>query len=110
MGEDKRRFPRKAMNLKIIVDELYKQNNEVIEDIKEEIEVTNISKTGIGFKCKNELPIGFYFNARITIDDENKFYGVLRIIRKRELEDTNEYGCVFVGLADILSKCIDEME
>ncbi|MCT4633044.1 MAG: PilZ domain-containing protein [Firmicutes bacterium] len=109
MSEEKRRFPRKDINLTIMVDELYRQNNEVIDDIHEEIEVTNISKTGLGFMCKSELPIGFYFNARITIDDENKFYGVLRIIRKRELGDSNEYGCVFVGLADILSKCIDEM-
>lgn len=109
MNGEKRKHPRKPINLKIIVDELYKQNNEIIDNVNEEIEVTNISKTGLGFVSKSDLPIGFYFNARISISDEEKFYGVLRIIRKREIEDSIEYGCVFVGLADILSSCIDNI-
>ncbi len=78
--------------------------------MNENIEVTNLSKTGLGFVCAHEMPLDYYFNAKITIDDERFFFSVLKIVRKEAEADGFYHGCEFVGLADILSESVDEYE
>lgn len=107
---EKRRAKRLPVDITLRVETLYKQDNVKLEAVNETIEVTNISKTGVGFISLTELPLGFYFNARITIDDEKFFYSVLKIIRKDVEGDHWHFGCEFVGLADVLSGCIDDYE
>jgi hypothetical protein len=116
MSEEKRRHKRIPTEIRITIDSLYKQDDVVISALNEEIEIINISKSGVGFVSVHDLPLGFYFNARISMDEEKQFYGVLRIIRKQEefpekddfSKDSIFYGCEFIGLADILSSSIDE--
>ena len=107
---DKRRAKRLPVDITLRVETLFKQDHVKLDDVNETIEVTNISKTGIGFRSKTEMPLDFYFNAKITIDDEKFFFSVVKIIRKDFLEDHWYFGCEFVGLADVLSGCIDEYE
>lgn len=108
--QERRRHKRLPIKLVIDIDKLFRQDNEVISDLNESIEVINISKTGIGFICKDELPLDYYFNAKIEFNDTRFFYCVIKIIRKEVLEDTNLYGCEFVGLAEFLSNKVDEYE
>lgn len=108
--EEKRKAKRLPVDIKLKIDSLYRQNNEKMDDVEEYIEVTNISKGGIGFNCKDDMPIGYYFNAEIVIDNEKHFYSVLKILRRMEEGDGYYFGCEFVGLADILSGVIDEYE
>lgn len=107
---EKRKNNRLPLNITLTIEELYKQDDIKLEDLNEEIEVVNISKGGIAFETKDELPIGFYFNSRIRIDDEKSFFSVLKIIRKSKNEDVFNYGCEFVGLASVLALFIDEYE
>lgn len=108
--EDKRKFKRLPVNIKLSINSLYKSGDENLDNINEEVTVINISKTGIGFISKKELPIGYFFNAQITIDEERMFYSVLRIVRNQKLNNGYIVGCEFVGLADILSESIDDYE
>lgn len=107
---ERRREKRFPFEITLNISELYKQDNIKIEDLNEEFQVIDISKTGIGFACEHELPLDFYFNAKITIDEGNFFFTVLKIIRIEQEETELHYGCEFVGLADILSKTIDELD
>ncbi len=107
---EKRRAKRLPVDITLQVETLYKQDHVKLDSVNETIEVTNISKTGIGFRSKTELPVDFYFNAKITIDSEKFFFSVLKIIRKDFAEDYWHFGCEFVGLADVLSGCIDDYE
>ncbi len=107
---EKRRNKRFPFEVSLRISELYKQDRDVISDIEEEFEVIDISRSGLGFLCKNKLPLDYYFNAKITINEEKFFYGVLKIIRIEERDNIFNYGCEFVGLADILSKNVDELE
>ncbi len=107
---ERRREKRFPFEITLNIQELYKQDNVKIEDLNEEFQVIDISKTGIGFACEHELPLDFYFNAKITIDEGNFFFTVLKIIRIEQEENELHYGCEFVGLADILSKTIDELD
>ncbi len=107
---EKRRAKRLPVDITLKVETLFKQDNVRLDAVNETIEVTNLSKTGIGFSSRTELPLDFYFNARITIDEEKFFYSVVKIIRKEERDGHWFFGCEFVGLADVLSGCIDDYE
>lgn len=108
--DDRRKYKRIPFNIKLVVDSLYKQDHVELNNLESEIEILNISKSGLGFESRADLPMDFYFNAHIVLDEEKRFFGVLKIIRKGELEDGFSYGCEFVGLADILSNIIEEYD
>ena len=107
---ERRKNKRVSFNLRLVVDSLYKQDYVELKDIESEIEILDISKSGIGFVSEADMPMNFYFNAHIVLDEEKRFFGVLKIIRKQEIENGFNYGCEFVGLADILSSVIDEYD
>ncbi|MGM0378664.1 MAG: PilZ domain-containing protein [Bacillota bacterium] len=107
--EEKRRNKRLPVNITLTVEELYNQKDK-IEDINDEILVVNISKGGIAFEVEDDLPLNYYFNARITIDDKKSFFSVIKIIRKEKINKGYYYGCEFVGLADVLGTFVDDYE
>ncbi len=108
--KERRRHKRLPIRLEIDIDRLFRQDNEILNDINKSIEVINISKSGIGFNCKEDLPLDYYFNAKIEFDELRFFYCVIKIIRKDNLEDGYYFGCEFVGLAEFLSNKVDEYE
>jgi hypothetical protein len=105
--EERRKFPRFPLKLELMISSLFKQDYELIPDINENIEVKDISKNGIGFNCKHELPLNYYFDAKIQLSDDKFFCAVLKIVRLEQLENGYFVGCEFVGLADILSMRVD---
>ena len=108
--EERRKNKRLPLGLELEIDKLFRQDNEIIANVNESIEVRDISKSGVGFTCKDELPLDYYFNAKIEFDNTRFFYCVIKIIRKKNLEDTYYYGCEFVGLAEFLADKVDEYE
>lgn len=107
---ERRIADRLPVNISLKIESLYRQDHDILDGINESIVVQNISKTGIGFEALHELPLNYYFNAHITIDDEKHFFGVLKIIRKEERDKQFFYGCEFVGLASVLSSYIDDYQ
>lgn len=107
---ERRKHKRLPINIELEVNKLFKQDNEIIDDINAEIEVVDISKTGIGFVSEAEFPLDYYFNAKIEFDEKKFFYCVIKIIRKVPNESYEFYGCEFVGLAEFLSNKVDEYE
>ncbi len=108
--KEKRKFKRLPINLELAINELFKQDNNVIGSFEIDAHVINISKDGIGFKSKDRVPLDYYFDCKIDFDDDNYFYSVLKIIREEEHEDFYVYGCQFVGLAGFLADKVDEYE
>ncbi|MDF2821014.1 MAG: PilZ protein [Clostridiales bacterium] len=109
--QDRRRYRRIPIGLTLEVDKLYKQDSMQLVGLKLEIEVVNISKTGIGFVSTQDIPLDYYFNARIDFGDDEFFYTVLKIVRREALEDDVKlYGCEFVGLAQFLANKVDQYE
>ncbi|WP_432401973.1 PilZ domain-containing protein [Wukongibacter sp. M2B1] len=108
--EDKRKSKRLPVNISLEIESLYQSGDKTFDGIKDKVTLINVSKTGIGLISEIELPIGYYFNAKITIDDEKMFYSVLRIVRNQKINNGFIVGCEFIGLADVLSDSIDEYE
>ncbi len=106
--KEKRKQKRYPIDISLRIESLYKQDNDRIDEIDEDIEITNISRSGIGFICEHDLPLDYYFNAKIEIEKEKHFYTVVKIIRKEKLDNDFNYGCEFVGLADVLSVFVED--
>ncbi len=108
--DEKRKHKRLPIKIELGINELFRQDNEIIEDIHIEAFVINISKTGIGFESSAIIPISYYFDARIDLNEKDFFYCVLKIVRIEEHENYYLYGCEFVGLAEFLSDKVDKYE
>lgn len=114
---EQRRSRRMPMKLKLNVSSLFKQDNVQVKNLDAEIEVTDISRTGIGFISESVLPIGYFFNARLELGDEpsnneeQTLFCVVKIIRSRELGNGKiNYGCRFIGMSSIFSDIFDNLE
>ncbi len=105
--KEKRKFDRLPLKLELTISSLFKQDYDLISGINENIEVKDISKTGVGFTCAHALPLNYYFDAKIQLTEDKFFYAVLKIIRMEKTDDGYFVGCEFVGLADILSMRLD---
>ena len=101
--EEKRESKRLNVDMTLKISNLFRQDNVLIENIDAPIRVTNISKCGIGFETEAILPVGYYFNAKITLGNKDScLYTVVQIVRTEAHEDHLYYGCEFIGLAPIL--------
>lgn len=108
---ERRRNKRLPIEMNLEVNKLYRQDNEVIDSINADIEVFDISKTGIGFVSEATLPMGYYFDSKIVLGEDDFFRAVIKIVRIKEIGDGKiSYGAEFVGLAQFLASKIDSYE
>lgn len=108
---DRRRYKRLPINLRLSVDEIFKQDYMVMKDINATIDVYDISKSGVGFISSSNLPIGYYCTVYIDLGDGDFFRAVIRIVREAPANDNKyAYGAEFVGLAPFLADKLDKYE
>lgn len=76
-----------------------------------EIEISDVSKTGVGFYCQEALTIGAVYEAFLTIWTKEVIHAFIEIVRivKRE-EGDYQYGGIFVGMPEIDAKRIEVYE
>lgn len=110
--QEKRRSKRLPIQLELVVSKLFKQEASATVEVNEPIQVVDVSKLGIGFVTTNDLPLNYYFNARLELGSpDNSLYCVVQIIRKQPKEENLiAYGCEFIGLAPVLGSIFDEYE
>ncbi len=109
--EEKRKEKRISIKLTLEISNLYKQDNVQVKDLNAPIEVTNISKSGIGFKTESVLPVGYYFSANLDLGNDNVLHSVVQIVRSQAGDDSATiYGCEFIGMAAILSYLFDDLD
>jgi len=110
-NKDRRRYKRLPIELKLEVDEVFKQDHIVIKNLGASITVFDISKNGIGFISEASLPNGYYFRGRINLGDDDFFYVVIQLVRASLIENNQmKYGAEFVGLAPFLADKVDKYE
>lgn len=71
-----------------------------------DIAVTDMSITGIGFACADELEIGTIYEGTLTIWTKEKIKVFLDVVRKQEVENGFNYGAHFVGMPDLYKRKI----
>ena len=108
---ERRRYKRLPIGLHLEINHMFRQDYQMINNLDAEISVFDISKSGIGFISEAELPLYYYFNAKIKLNQDNYFYTVVKIVRaSQNTEHEYVYGAEFVGLAPFLANKIDSYE
>ena len=86
----------KRLDLEVMV-ELERLDEESVTTLKYvHVEVTDISRSGLGFKSKADLEIGSYYDTRIQIWTKEALP-----------EGGYKYGCRFIGITDTDALKID---
>ena len=98
--EEKRKNKRLDINVKVEIEKIDEANITTVKYM--EVEVTNISKTGLAFRVPGiEFEVGACFDAKIQIWTKETIAAIFKVVRVNKLEnDVYEYGCIFVGMTD----------
>ena len=100
---DKRKAQRLGINVKIKLQSINNDKFVSIEPNAEEFEVNvlNISKTGIAFTCKEFLPLNSFYEANVLLWTKETFKATIEVVRMECMPDDREnimYGCRFIGI------------
>ena len=71
------------------------------EGQKVEIDISDVSKSGIGFNCIGLLEIGSVYEAFLRIWTQEVIHAFLEIVRIEKCEDGYNYGAVFIGMPEM---------
>ena len=98
MMEERRRCKRLALDVSLELERLDKGGITTLKYVH--VEVSDLSKTGIGFHCNQDLEVGTFYNAKLQIWTKEVIDTILKIVRKNAGEDEIQYGAAFVGMTD----------
>ena len=102
---------RKSKRLKLVVDivlERIDEEDDITTVRYARVNVTDISRGGIGFDTKQELTAHSYYNAKLQIWTKESIDVVIEIVRSSKNPDgTYHYGGIFVGMIDTDALKID---
>ena len=74
------------------------------DNTKEEvtIEITDVSKTGVGFTCERPLEIGAVYESNLRIWTQEVLHAFLEIIRiEKKDAGVFGYGAIFIGMPEM---------
>ena len=103
--EDRRKHKRLDLDVTVQLERLDYEGITTLKYVK--VDVFDLSKSGIGFKCKEPLEVGTFYDVKLQIWTKEIIDAVIEIVRCNKKEDTNEYGATFIGMTETDSLKID---
>lgn len=94
--EERRRNNRRELSSKLIMKRI---GEEEFDDILE-INIVDVSKTGLGFTCSEKLEEGTVYEAHLRIWTQEVIHAFLEIVRIVKKEDGYFCGCIFIGMPE----------
>ena len=102
---EKRKAERTELTSRLIIKQL---GGPAGSDVKEvAIEVTDVSKNGVGFTCTEALEIGAVYEGFLTIWTKEVIHCFMEIVRIVKEDNQFDYGAIFVGMPDLEAKRIE---
>lgn len=102
MTEERRKDKRTQMRSQIVIKQLDGSGSK-----EAEINIEDVSKSGIGFMCPEMLQIGEVYEAYLTIWTQEIIHAFLQIVRIELRPDGYSYGGVFIGMPEMDSARIE---
>ena len=102
---EKRRHKRLDLDVSLQLERLDQEGVTTLKFAR--VEVTDISRSGLGFISNQEFEIGSFYDTKIQIWTKEVVEAIIEIVRREKLGDTYKYGCVFIGMPDIDAMKID---
>lgn len=93
--EEKRRSKRLVLEAHLVMKRIDSGKDDRIP-----VEVLDLSKTGIGFKCEKVLEINSVYEAELTIWTKEVIHTFINVTRFDNSRDDNIYGATFVGMTE----------
>ena len=91
----------RRLDLEVNVElERIDDNSEVTTIKLVNADVTDLSRSGIGFTSKEKLDLDSFYNTKLQIWTRETLDAVVEIVRCQELEDGYHYGAKFIGMID----------
>ena len=75
-----------------------------------EIEIVDVSKTGVGFMCGTALEIGAVYESNLRIWTQEVLHAFLEIVRIEKKSNQFLYGAIFIGMPEMDSARIETYE
>ncbi len=94
--QDRRRNKRSPLQSTLVMKRI---DNNVTEQVA--IEITDVSKGGIGFNCNEILQIGTIYESYLTIWTKEVLHAFLQIVRIEMKGESFIYGASFVGMPEM---------
>jgi len=93
---EKRKSKRTELLSKIILKRL---DGSKVEEAA--IDVTDVSKSGVGFESKEVLTIGAVYEAFLTIWTKEVLHAFVEIVRIEKIGNGYSYGAIFIGMPEM---------
>ena len=104
--EEKRRHKRLDLDVSLQLERLDEDGVTTLKYVH--VDVTDISRSGLGFISKQELAIGSFYDTKIQIWTKEIVDAVIEIVRCDAQNDGEyKYGCIFIGMTDVDALKID---
>ena len=93
---ERRKNKRHSLEGKIIIKRLDDANG-----VREaNIDISDVSRTGVGFCCNEILTIGSVYECRLTLWTKEVLNAFLEIVRIEKKQNTFSYGAIFIGMPE----------
>ena len=63
-----------------------------------DVNVVDISTTGMAFKSDYQFKLCTYYDANITLENKESIQTIIEVIHAECIDDSIQYGCCFVGI------------
>lgn len=94
--EERRKSKRTELNSKLVITRLDGTSNQEVD-----IEILDVSKSGVGFSCTQPLHIGEVYESFLTIWTKEVIHAFLQIVRIEMKGSKYIYGASFVGMPEM---------
>lgn len=94
--DERRKSKRTELQSKLIIKRLDSD-----EQKEATIDIIDVSKSGVGFTCKEALNIGAVYESYLTIWTQEVLHAFLQIVRIELQGDEYSYGAVFIGMPEM---------
>ncbi len=95
---EKRKSERTGLTSRLVIKSL-SGGNDANKEVG--IEVTDVSKSGVGFTCSVPLEIGAVYEGFLTIWTKEVLHCFMEIVRIVKNENDYSYGAIFIGMPDM---------
>jgi hypothetical protein len=96
--EEKRKHKRLELDVNVQLERLDEEGITTLKYLH--VDVTDVSKSGMGFTSTRELEIGTYYDTKIQIWTKEVVDAVIEIVRREKTDNGYQYGAVFIGMTD----------
>ena len=94
--EEKRKSKRTELLSRLVIKRL---DGSGVEEVN--IDVTDVSKTGVGFEADKPLTIGAVYETYLTIWTKEVLHAFVEIVRIEKRANRFAYGGIFIGMPEM---------